>query len=76
VDTYSFNPSGRWELGVNLSSSDGSIWSEPGSGVFPQFAINATAIPEPADLSLMGAGFLVLLLPGKAVACRKCSKSR
>jgi hypothetical protein len=62
----SYNPSGGWSsLGAVAgvwTSSDGSLfsWIHNGSA-FPQFAINASAVPEPGVLSLfaLGGGFLI-----------------
>jgi hypothetical protein len=62
----SYNPSDGW-------SSQGGVWtSSNGSGslpdwdstsAFPQFAINATAIPEPSVLGLSALGGLLLTWP-------------
>ena len=59
VDPNSYNPSGGWVGfgGGVLTSSDGSFWSSI-SGNSAQFAINATAIPEPGVLGLLGLGGL------------------
>jgi hypothetical protein len=55
----SYNPSGGWfSLGNVWTSSDGSFWL-PIAGN-PQFAITATAIPEPGVLSLFGLGGLFI----------------
>jgi hypothetical protein len=56
----SYNPSGGWGVPPGVSSgvfrsSDGSSWNSI-SGVYPQFAINATAIPEPSSEILLGLG--------------------
>jgi hypothetical protein len=62
----SYNPSGDW-------TNFGSIWTSKNGSTYPpwtptagnpQFAINATAIPEPGVLSLFGLGGLGALLPG------------
>lgn len=55
----SYNPSGGWLGGGGPvdQSSDGSQWSST-SLTFAQFAVNATAIPEPGVLSLLGLGGL------------------
>lgn len=42
------------------SSNDGSSWTTI-SGAYPQFAINATVVPEPGVLSLFGLGGLGFL---------------
>ena len=61
----SYNPISGWQAPVglghndNYQSSDGLSWSI--SGVFPQFAINATPIPEPGVLILLGLAGLGLL---------------
>jgi hypothetical protein len=60
-----YNPVGGWEAPVgfthsaNYQSSDGISWSLRAG--FPQFAVNATPIPEPGLLSLLGLGALSLL---------------
>ena len=64
VGANSYNPSGGWGVtafGV-WTSSNGSIpsWSLI-SGDYGQFAINATAIPEPGVLGLFGLGGLAFL---------------
>jgi hypothetical protein len=48
----------RWVPGFSYSSSDGSNWTFDGNNY--QFAINATAIPEPSPVSLilLGSGIL------------------
>jgi hypothetical protein len=65
--TNSYNPSGDWNTlggaaGGVFISSDGSLfsWIHNGSA-FPQFAIDATAVPEPSTLGLLalGGGLLV-----------------
>jgi hypothetical protein len=62
----SYNPSGGWSsLGAVAgvwTSSDGSLfsWIHNGSA-FPQFAINASAVPEPGVLSLLALGGLFLV---------------
>jgi hypothetical protein len=48
TDPTDYNPSGGWHsLGSNWTSSNGSSWNES-TTIYPQFAINATAIPEPS----------------------------
>jgi hypothetical protein len=57
----SYNPSDGWSnLGGVWTSSDGSVSSWISTSSFPQFAINATAVPEPSVLSLLGICILVL----------------
>jgi hypothetical protein len=58
----SYNPGGGWSSrgGSFFVSSDGSRWG-PGSVVGPQYAINATPVPEPGVLSLLGLGALSFL---------------
>ena len=57
---YSYNPSGGWSGGgFVMLSNDGSSWN-PLSIVYPQFAINATPIPEPGVFGLFGLGGLFL----------------
>jgi len=56
----SYNPNGGWAVigGVStdfLHSSDGSSWNSI-SFSFPQFAIDATAVPEPGIFGLFGLG--------------------
>ncbi len=61
VSSYSYNPSGGWISDIKLlTSSDGFNWGII-AGEFPQYAINATAIPEPGVLSLFGLGGLAFL---------------
>lgn len=57
----SYNPSGGWgTLAAYWTSSNGSFWPRPTPG-YPQFAINATAVPEPgvSRLFVLGGCFLV-----------------
>jgi hypothetical protein len=62
ANTYSYNPSSGWEGGPTLSSSSGSsFWRSNLPGDYPEFAINATAIPEPGVLCLFGLGGLAFL---------------
>ena len=44
-----------------LFSSDGSKWGPSGTGVYAQFAISATAIPEPSSFALLAFGSSLLL---------------
>ena len=53
TNTSISNPGDDWLLSIAAASSDGSSWDYL-SGAFPQFAINATPIPEPGVLSLLG----------------------
>jgi hypothetical protein len=59
----SYNPSGGWlgGLGPVLHSSNGSSWSDSPGTTFAQFAIDATAIPEPSSslLILLGGGVFI-----------------
>ena len=62
ASTYSYNQSGGWQTFANIlnSSSGGSPWTSiPSSDA--QFAINATAVPEPGVLGLFGLGGLAFL---------------
>jgi len=64
IDSY--NPNGGWGViggvsGDYLHSSDSSSWNSTSSGGFPQFAINATAVPEPSSGILLGLGGLGFL---------------
>jgi len=62
----SYNPSGAWSspgiIGGVLTSSTGSLssWILHGSA-FPQYAIDATAVPEPGVLSLFVLGGFLLV---------------
>jgi hypothetical protein len=56
----SYNPSGGWLRGNFYGASDGFSWGVIPSD-FPLLAINATAIPEPGVLGLLGLGGLVFL---------------
>jgi hypothetical protein len=60
----SYNPSGGWSSAVAgvWTSSNGSLfsWIHNGSA-FPQFAVNASAVPEPGVLSLFAWGGLFLV---------------
>jgi hypothetical protein len=66
VSTNFYSPSGGWSsrgvFETVLTSSDGLSWSPNlGSGHYSQFAINATAIPEPGSFCLLGLGGLAFL---------------
>jgi hypothetical protein len=56
-----YNPSGGWmappfdNANDNYQSSNGLNWNFANTG-FPQFAINATAVPEPSSEILLGLG--------------------
>jgi hypothetical protein len=57
------NLSGGWSSSHALAcSSDGLSWSNSfgSSGVYPEFAVNATAVPEPGVLGLFSVGILIL----------------
>jgi hypothetical protein len=67
-NSFSFNTVGGWgeaigPAGAEFQSSDGSSWSYsyPTSGHAWQFAINATAVPEPSPVSLIFLGSGILL---------------
>jgi hypothetical protein len=55
--TSSYNRIGGWFNEPFLTSSDGSSWSRV-AGIFPQFSITATPIPEPSVLGLLALGGL------------------
>jgi hypothetical protein len=57
----SYNPGSGWGASLCLGSSDGSSqsWSPIGAGLqfdFSQFAINASAVPEPSSLLFLSVG--------------------
>lgn len=56
-----FNELDGWRTAdvISQSSDDGSSWSQSfSSSVYPQFAINATAVPEPGVFGLLALGGL------------------
>ena len=65
TSTSSYNQAGRWSIGTFagpgpfLSSINGSSWS-PIPTTYLQFAIDATAVPEPGGLCLFVLGGLLL----------------
>jgi len=60
--TDSYNPSDGWSnLGGVWTSSNGSFLSWNSTSSFPQFAVNATGVPEPGVLSLLALGGLFLV---------------
>jgi hypothetical protein len=62
--TYSYNPGGGWSSGGDVrTSSNGSLWLANAGNL--QYAINATAVPEPGFLSLYS--ICILLLYGWVV---------
>ena len=61
VNADSYNPSGGWTgFGGAIPSSNGLSWSG-GPSVYPQYSIDAEAIPEPGTLSLFTLAGLGLL---------------
>jgi PEP-CTERM motif len=61
ADANSYNPSGGWgSMGGVWTSSNGSFWPNPTAGNL-QFAITATAVPEPGVFSLFALGGLCFL---------------
>jgi PEP-CTERM motif len=54
-----YNPSGGWTGGGDAGSINGSSWNIPTSG-FLQFAIKATAAPEPGVVGLFALGGLLV----------------
>ena len=61
VGTYSYSQNGGWRTFANIfQSSNGSSWTSATSSD-AQFAINATAVPEPGVLGLIGLGGLAFL---------------
>jgi hypothetical protein len=58
--TYSYNLLERWNTSPYQRSADGSAWYYL-PGIFPEFAINATPVPEPYSAGLLIAGVLCLL---------------
>ncbi len=66
-----FSSSDDWAGFVSFESSAGSSWKTIGGSypnfIVPQYAINATAIPEPGVLSLFGLGCVFLF----GIFCRR-----
>jgi hypothetical protein len=65
-NTGSYNPVDNWIGAVTFGSGNGLSWTRLGMSPlydYSQFAINATAIPEPGTLGLLGLGGLVFLWP-------------
>ena len=60
TDTSIYNPGDDWVLSIAADSNNGSSWNYI-LGTFAQFAINATPIPEPGVLGLLGLGGLAFL---------------
>jgi hypothetical protein len=63
----SYNPSGRWGASGVTTSNNGSSWSRTVAD-FPEYAITATAVPEPSAVSLILFGSGVFIY-----ARRKCT---
>jgi hypothetical protein len=64
MNTASYNPNDNWGGGLTFISADGSSWARLGSNPYydySQFAINATAIPEPGVLGLFALSGLAFL---------------
>jgi hypothetical protein len=64
MNTASYNPVDNWLGAVTLSSKNGLSWTTLPTYPqmdFSQFAINATPIPEPGVLGLLGLGGLAFL---------------
>jgi len=63
--TYSYNLIDNWVGGMDWGSANGSLGSWRPVGTYPydypQYAIDATAVPEPGALSLLGLGGLCFL---------------
>jgi hypothetical protein len=64
MNTSSYNPDDSWAGSVTLGSNNGSSWTTLPTYPqfdFSQYAINATAIPEPSAVSLLllGSGVLI-----------------
>jgi hypothetical protein len=55
VNRSSYNPADHWKGSFTLMANNGSPWG-PVSGNYLQYAINATAIPEPSTLGLLALG--------------------
>jgi hypothetical protein len=70
--TDSYNPSEGWSnLGGVWTSSNGSFLSWNLTSSFPQFAINASPVPEPSTLGLLAlGGFFLVRQRRKACPCR------
>ena len=68
ANSNSHNSSGGWtKVGGVWTSSNGSTWIPPTAN-FPQFAINATPIPEPGLLSLLGLGAVSIIWQRRRLA--------
>ncbi len=61
ANANAYDVTGGWgRIGGVWTSANGSTWNS-GSAIFPQYAINATAIPEPTALVLFGLSVALLL---------------
>jgi hypothetical protein len=61
VNADSYNPSGGWTGFEGVSTSSNGLTWPGGSSVYPQYSIDAEAIPEPSILSLFTLAGLGLL---------------
>ncbi len=59
ASTSSYDSTGGWAIGSYDSSADGLVWTRSGNTPL-QFAVYATAVPEPSSLLLLCGGGLFL----------------